>query len=168
MPFWLLMTMTRSTASTPICVPQLPPPIWMNAGALQPFAVRQVATPLPCSAPKTNPPLIKWGITATHFARFIIQSGMRWSGASMISCNTVAALFSRVTASWRSDPAQDGVPRLSIASKNISIFIGGASFRLPVRRLSRFVLGSSPAHKSEQTFQRTTSVPSLVSQDQAV
>jgi len=33
---------------------QLPPEIVMNAGALQPFAVRQVATPLPPLAPKTN------------------------------------------------------------------------------------------------------------------
>jgi len=32
-PFSLLMTITRSTASAPICVPQLPPAILMNAGA---------------------------------------------------------------------------------------------------------------------------------------
>ena len=39
-----------------------------NAGALHPFAVRQVATPLPFSAPNTRPPLIMRGTTATHFA----------------------------------------------------------------------------------------------------
>ena len=61
MPFSLLMTITRSTASAPICVPQLPPVIFMNAGALQPSAVRHVATPLPCSAPKMNPPFYQVG-----------------------------------------------------------------------------------------------------------
>src|SRR5665213_1056252 len=146
MPFSLLKTMTRSTASTPICVPQLPPPIWMNAGALQPFAVRQVATPLPSSAPNTNPPFIKWGITATHFAFFIVQSGMRWSGAFIISCSTAADLFSRLTASWRSDPAQHSVPKLRVASKHISAFIGVASFPLLLRRFSRLVLGAVHAH----------------------
>ena len=60
--------MTRSTPSTPICNPQLPPVMAKNAGALQPLAVRHVATPRPFSAPNTKPPLIMCGTTAMHFA----------------------------------------------------------------------------------------------------
>src|ERR1019366_8093971 len=70
------MIITTSTASTPICSPQLPPEIVMNAGALQPFAVRQVATPLPALAPKIKPPLTMCGITATHFACSNTSSGI--------------------------------------------------------------------------------------------
>ena len=44
------------------------PVIAKNAGALHPFSVRQVAMPLPFSAPNTKPPLIMCGTTATHFA----------------------------------------------------------------------------------------------------
>src|SRR5258705_7546887 len=56
--FFILNDHNRSTASTPICSPQFSPEMVMNAGALQPFAVRQVPTPLPPFPPKTKPPLI--------------------------------------------------------------------------------------------------------------
>src|SRR5579863_1392660 len=115
--------MTTSTASTPICNPQLPPEIVMNAGALQPSAVRQVATPLPPSAPKTNPPFTMCGITATHLACSNTSSGIPLSGIPIISCNTVVALSSRAVASSRADAAEQNVPRLNIANTNIIFFI---------------------------------------------
>src|SRR5581483_5348200 len=129
------MIMTRSTASTPICSPQLPPEMVMNAGALQPFAVRQVATPLPPLPPKMNPPLTMCGTTATHLACSNTSSGIPLSGIPIISCNTVVALPNRSVASSRPDPAQHSVPRLNIASNNITFFIGQASFLLALRRL---------------------------------
>src|ERR1039457_2615429 len=117
------MISTTSTASIPICSPQLPPEIVMNAGALQPSAVRQVATPLPPLAPKTKPPLTMCGMTATHFACSNTSSGIPLSGIPIISCNTVVALFSRSVASSRPDPAQHSVPRLNIASTKIAFFM---------------------------------------------
>src|SRR5579859_3168627 len=129
------MIITTSTASTPICRPQLPPEIVMNAGALQPFAVRQVATPLPPSAPNTNPPLTICGITATHFACSNTSSGIPLSGIPIISCNTVVALSSRSVASSLADAAQHSVPTLRIASTNITFFIEQPRFLLPVRQL---------------------------------
>src|ERR1022692_3001730 len=117
------MISTTSTASTPICRPQLPPEIVMNAGALQPLAVRQVATPLPPLAPKIKPPLTMCGITATHFACSNTSSGIPLSGIPIISCNTLVALSSRSEASSRADPAQHSVPRLNIASTNITFFM---------------------------------------------
>src|SRR5713226_3242205 len=117
------MINTTSTASTPICSPQLPPEIVMNAGALQPFAVRQVATPLPPLPPKTKPPLTMCGTTAMHFACSNTSSGIPLSGIPIISCNTLPAFSSRSVASSRADPAQHSVPRLNIASKNITLFI---------------------------------------------
>src|ERR1022692_1238015 len=117
------MISTTSTASTPIWSPQLPPEIVMNAGALQPFVVRQVATPLPPLAPKTKPPLTMCGITATHFACSNTSSGIPLSGIPMISFITLVALSSRSVASSRADPAQHNVPRLNIVSTNITFFI---------------------------------------------
>src|SRR5208337_5670117 len=102
---------------------QLPPEIVMNAGALQPFAVRQVATPLPPSAPKIKPPLTTCGITATHFACCNTSSGILLSGIPIISCITLVALSSRSMASSRADPAQHNVPRPNIASTNIIFFM---------------------------------------------
>src|SRR5260370_26925240 len=118
----------RSTASTPICSPQCPPEMVMNAGALQPFAVRQVATPLPPLPPKTNPPLTKCGTTATHLACSNTSSGTPFSGIPIISCTTLAAFSSRSVASSRADPAQHSVPRPNIASNNITFFIGQPQF----------------------------------------
>src|SRR5260370_42594079 len=117
------MISTTSTASTPICSPQLPPEIVMNAGALQPFAVRQVATPLPPLPPKIKPPLTMWGTTAMHFACSNTSSGIPLSGIAIISCNTLPAFSSRSVASSRADPAQLSVPRPNIASKNITFFM---------------------------------------------
>src|SRR5229473_404049 len=117
------MINTTSTASTPICSPQLPPEIVMNAGALQPFAVRQVATPLPPLPPKTKPPLTMCGTTAMHSACSNTSSGIPLSGIPIISCSTLVAFSSRSVASSRADPAQHSVPRLNIASKNITLFI---------------------------------------------
>src|ERR1039458_3732433 len=125
------MINTTSTASTPICKPQLPPEMVMNAGALQPFAVRQVATPLPPLPPKTTPPLTMCGTTATHLACCNTSSGIPLSGIPIISCNTLVALSSRSVASSRADPAQHSVPRLNIATTNITFFMA-ASFLLPL------------------------------------
>src|SRR6266568_3309033 len=127
------MIMTRSTPSTPICNPQLPPVIAKKAGALQrPLAVRQVATPLPPSAPNTNPPLIMWGTTAMHFACSSTSSGIPLSGAAITSCRTAAALSSRsVVASFRSS-AQLMLARLITASVNIIFFIA-VTFRFDLQ-----------------------------------
>src|ERR1039458_9848991 len=100
------MIITTSTASTPICNPQLPPEIVMNAGALQPFAVRQVATPLPPLAPKTKPPLTMCGTTVMHLACSNTSSGIPLSGIPIISCITCLAQSSRSVASSRADAAQ--------------------------------------------------------------
>src|ERR1039458_6701037 len=95
----------------------------MNAGALQPFAVRQVATPLPPLAPKTKPPLTMCGITPMHFACCITSSGIPLSGIPIISCITEVAFSSRSVASSSADPAQLNVLRLNIASTNITFFM---------------------------------------------
>src|SRR5512138_3898598 len=68
MPFLLITNITRSIASPPACNPQLPPVKSTGAGALHPFELRQVATPLPCSPPNTSAILTIEGITTTHFA----------------------------------------------------------------------------------------------------
>src|ERR1700730_425243 len=133
------MIITRSTASTPICSPQLPPEIVMNTGALQPCAVRQVATPLPPLPPKIKPPLTMCGTTATHFACCNTSSGIPLSGIPIISCNTLVALSSRSVASSRADSAQHSVPTLNIASKKITFFMGQPHFYYLMRRLSGFV-----------------------------
>src|SRR5512140_1248038 len=125
------MTMTRSTASTPICSPQFPPEMVMNAGALQPFAVRQVATPLPPFPPNTKPPLTMCGTTAMHFACSNTSSGIPLSGIPIISCNTCLELSSRSVASSRPDPAQHSVPRANIARNNITFFMARPSFLIP-------------------------------------
>src|ERR1700751_3099125 len=76
-----MTSMTRSTPSTPICNPHLPPPTETNAGALQPSVVRHVATPRPCLPPMMKPPLIKSGTTKMHFAflrnSFVVRSHNR-------------------------------------------------------------------------------------------
>src|ERR1700730_14081297 len=134
------MIITTSTASTPICNPQLPPEIGRNAGALQPFAVRQVATPLPPFAPKTKPPLTMCGTTAMHLACPNTSSGIPLSGIPTISCITSVALSSRSVASSRPDAAQPSVPRLNIASTNVTFFIGQPHFCYLICADSGFVL----------------------------
>jgi len=95
MPSSFAITMTRSTASAPICAPQDPPVMVKNAGELQPLAVRHVATPRPCCPPNTNPPLIMDGTTATHLAFSRMLAGMVLSGVFMSSSSTLAESFSR-------------------------------------------------------------------------
>src|SRR5579863_4612442 len=46
-PLSFVTIITRSTACPPSCNPQLPPVTVIGAGALQPFDVLHVATPLP-------------------------------------------------------------------------------------------------------------------------
>jgi hypothetical protein len=58
-----------------------------------------------------------------HFACSNTSSGIPLSGIAIISCNTLVAFSSRSVASSRADPAQHSVPRLNIASKNITLFI---------------------------------------------
>src|SRR5580700_7539097 len=144
------MISTTSTASTPICSPQLPPEMVMNAGALQPFAVRQVATPLPPLPPKTKPPLTMCGITATHFACSNTSSGIPLSGIPMISCITEVALSSRSVASSRADAAQHSVPRPNIASTNTIVFMEQSSFLLTLHSPARcYVWRTNPGRHSE-------------------
>src|SRR5271157_1081883 len=147
------MISTTSTASTPICKPQLPPEIVMNAGALQPSAVRQVATPLPPLAPKTNPPLTICGMTATHLACSSTSSGIPLSGIPIISCITVVALSSRSVASSSADPAQHSVPSPNIASTNITFFIKQPHFSslCAASPASYCVLGTNPGRNSGTT-----------------
>src|SRR3989442_13799885 len=97
--------MTTSTASPPICNPQLPPVTVKGAGALHPELVRQVAIPLPCRPPKTKPILTIDGMTATHLAESRSSSGIPLSGVPMISSKTVAAASIRLTCSDGSSDA---------------------------------------------------------------
>src|SRR6185437_5871275 len=71
----------------------------MNAGALQPCAVRQLATPRPCLPPKMKPALIRCGTTTMHLASSRTSSGMPLSGASMICLRTSPAFCNRSTES---------------------------------------------------------------------
>src|ERR1700693_2639110 len=95
-----MIIMTRSTDSTPICAPQLPPLIVKNAGALHPpFGNRQVATPRPCLPAMINPPLTRPGTTATHLAPLNTSSGIPLSGAARIWCKVVVELCRRSSTS---------------------------------------------------------------------
>src|SRR5690349_19874376 len=76
MPCWFITIITRSLLWPPICQPMLPPEMSNGAGALHPELVRQEASPLPCSPPTMNAPLIMWGITAMHLAPVRTESGM--------------------------------------------------------------------------------------------
>src|ERR1700726_1070738 len=102
--------MTRSTPSTPICNPQLPPPTETNAGALQPSGVRQEATPRPCLPPMMKPPLIKLGTTRMHFEPVNTSSGIPLSGVAIIDWRTSTDFCMRSTVSSRAEPAQANVP----------------------------------------------------------
>src|SRR5437868_2588137 len=86
-----MMNITRSVVLPPICGPQLMPEISNGAGALQAPPLRQVATPVPCSPPTTNAPLVSLGITATHFASENTLSGMPLSPAVFILCTVLVA-----------------------------------------------------------------------------
>src|ERR1022692_1419049 len=66
-----------------------------NAGALQPFGVRQLASPRPYFAPTMNPPFSIDGTTATHSALLRISWGMPESGADSISFSTSEAACTR-------------------------------------------------------------------------
>src|ERR1700757_176017 len=73
----------------------LPPVTTKNAGAVQPFGVRQLARPRPYFAPTTKPPFNMEGTTATHSARLRISCGIPESGADSISLRTSAAACTR-------------------------------------------------------------------------
>src|SRR2546430_11417073 len=94
-----MISITRSTASPPICNPQLPPATVIGAGALQPDLVRQVATPLPWFPPIPRPILSIEGTTAIHCASPRTLSGIPLSGVDMISFSTFAALSRRLAMS---------------------------------------------------------------------
>src|SRR5579864_2905812 len=66
-----------------------------NAGALHPFAVRQLASPRPYFPPTMNPPFSIDGTTATHCAEPRTSWGMPLSGAAWISFKTSAAAWAR-------------------------------------------------------------------------
>src|SRR5581483_3846602 len=122
-PLSFITTMTRSTPSTPICNPQLPPPTDTNAGALQPSDVRQDPTPRPCLPPKMKPPLSKPGTTRMHFALLNTSSGIPLSGVAMIECRTSTDDCNRATVSSRVEAAHDSVPRKLINPINTADII---------------------------------------------
>src|SRR5438309_650332 len=126
-----MTSITRSTPSTPICNPQLPPPTETNAGALQPSDVRHEATPRPCLAPKMKPPLIKLGTTRMHFALLNTSSGMPLSGVAMIACTTSTDDCRRSTLSSRAEPAQASVPvsPIELISNNDIVLFMNCSFQ---------------------------------------
>ena len=84
MPLSLTATSTRSVDWPPIWKPKEPPAMRMNTGPLQPCPVRQVTTPWPYCAPKTNAPLIMPGTTATQVACWRMFIGIVRSWALMI------------------------------------------------------------------------------------
>src|SRR5580698_5251422 len=94
----------------------------MNAGALHPWAVRQVTTPRPCSPPTINPPFPMFGTTAMHLAPFSTSSGMPLSGAAMISFMTVPAACKRAVVSCSPGPAKAKVDKDKV-NKAIAYFI---------------------------------------------
>src|SRR5271166_5722808 len=99
MPSLFMINITKSTASPPICTPQLPPTTLKGAGALHPVAVRQVAKPLPYSAPNTNPPFLGDRTTPRQRAGSIRSCGIPLSGAAIISSRTSAEALTRFTSS---------------------------------------------------------------------
>src|SRR4029077_10721188 len=115
------------------------------------LACRQVPTPFPPLPPKTNPPLTMCGTTATHLACSNTSSGIPLSGIPIISCNTVVAFPKRSVASSRAESAQHSVPRLNVASKNITLFIGQPHFSCLCAGFSGFVHCLEGAHISAQT-----------------
>src|SRR5581483_4098321 len=125
-----MTSITRSTPSTPICKPQLPPLTDTNAGALQPFEVRHVAMPRPCLPPKMKPPLIRSGTTIMHLALSNTSSGIPLSGAAMIALSTPVDDFRRSTVSCFPDPAHAHVPAKPINATNttdITFFMNAPS-----------------------------------------
>src|ERR1700722_4883196 len=77
----------------------------MNTGALHPWPVRQVTTPCPYCAPKTNAPLIIPGTTPTHVACSRMLRGIVLSPAFMIWSSTVLAASTRSCKSDLDDAA---------------------------------------------------------------
>src|ERR1700675_5001076 len=63
----------------------------IGAGALHPFGVLHVATPLPWLPPMPIAILTIEGMTAIHLASLIMLSGIALSGVPMISFKTLAA-----------------------------------------------------------------------------
>src|SRR6185312_4394399 len=98
-PFSFMTNITRSVACPPSWTPQLPPVMVIGAGALQPCAVRQVATPLPWFPPKPTAILTMDGTTATHSAESRTPFGIPLSGVPIISVRTVAAVSRRFSIS---------------------------------------------------------------------
>src|ERR1700674_5688085 len=68
----------------------------IGAGALHPFGVLHVATPLPWFPPIPIATLIIEGMTAIHRASLIMLSGIALSGVAMISFRTLAAASIRL------------------------------------------------------------------------
>src|SRR5579864_3951107 len=90
MPWSFIMNIMRSVLLPPICGPQLMPETENGAGALHSEAVRQVATPLPCSPPTTKAPLTSLGITATHLAPLSTSLGTPLSAGRVVKFCTIS------------------------------------------------------------------------------
>ena len=100
---------TRSTASPPICSPQLPLASCMKTGPDHPSAVRHDMTPEPYSPPTMNAAFFIEGITTTHCALVHRFSGMPLSGAARSSVRIAPACDSRFVSSL--ETAADGGSR---------------------------------------------------------
>jgi hypothetical protein len=72
---------------------------WMlkKAGALQPWLVRQLTTPCPCSPRAINPALVSFGTTATHWAW---SSRGRGTWLELVAHDIVAMRFRRLAANF--------------------------------------------------------------------
>jgi len=114
--------MTRSTPSTPICRPQLPPVMAKNTGALQPDDVRQVATPRPFSPPKTKPPehMGNYGYALCMFQNFFRDAFIR-RGHDLVQ--HIACMFQPVVCCFATGSPQAMLDKLRTATNVITFFM---------------------------------------------
>src|SRR5215469_12759968 len=91
----------------------------INAGALQPEAVRQLTAPPPCSPPTIKPALVRSGITAMHLVLLSTEEGI-WLEDVMF-CNTWAAASNSFAASAAQASQQNTVTNIA---NDIGFFIG--------------------------------------------
>src|ERR1700682_2558646 len=98
----------------------------IGAGALHPFGVLQVATPLPWFPPMPIAILIIEGMTAIHRASLIMLSGIALSGVAMISFRTLAAESIRLLIS---DSSLSSAAQVRLESTKAIVARGKTYFR---------------------------------------
>src|SRR5512140_3181472 len=94
--FLFTNTSTTSADCPPIWKPKLPPLSPTNTGALQPLAVRQLATPKPNRPPTPSPACTTPGITAMQVASLSSDFGGERSGTDTSSARTSLARCARL------------------------------------------------------------------------